>query len=144
MIGGARIAALIPHDGAMCLIGRVVRWDADSICCTAISHRDPANPLRLGGLLPAACGMEYAAQAMALHGALSGMIGTRPRLGYLASLRGVVLHAGRLDDLPGELMIEAERQAADGAHVAYRFRLGADQRVLVEGRASVLLEVGPD
>ena len=31
----AEIAALIPHAGAMCLLDRVVHWDAEKIRCTS-------------------------------------------------------------------------------------------------------------
>ena len=49
----------------MCLLDTVVDWSDTSISCSAISHRDPANPLRAEARLGAANGIEYAAQAMA-------------------------------------------------------------------------------
>ena len=42
---------------------------------------DPANPLRAEGRLGAAAGIEYAAQAMALHGSLLAGEGSAPRQG---------------------------------------------------------------
>ena len=66
----AAIAARIPHHGTMCLLDAVDAWDSESIRCRATSHRDPANPLRDAGSLPATAAIEYAAQAMAVHGAL--------------------------------------------------------------------------
>jgi predicted hotdog family 3-hydroxylacyl-ACP dehydratase len=102
MIGHNEIAALIPHSGTMCLIDRVTRWDAASICCRAVSHRDPGNPMLVDGRLGAICGVEYAAQAMAIHGCLAGTIGARPKLGYLASVRELVCAVDRLDDLAGD------------------------------------------
>ena len=96
----------VPHAGAMRLLDRVVSHDAESILCAATSHRDPANPLRRAGLLPAVCGVEYALQAMAAHGALTGD-GAAQAPGYLASLRGVVLGAARLDAVAGELHVAA-------------------------------------
>ena len=70
MIGRDRIMALIPHQGAMCLLDEAVLWTAERIVCRAVSHLDPANPLRRAGGLHALCGAEYALQAAALHGAL--------------------------------------------------------------------------
>ena len=134
------IAAHIPHHGAMCLLESVVDWSAAAISCRAISHADPANPLRAGGRLGAASGIEYAAQAMAVHGALLGDAGLPPRHGYLTSLRGVTLHVARLDDLAGELCVDAERLAGDGQHVLYRFSLTYAGRRLVEGRAAVVID----
>src|SRR5580658_11189609 len=60
----------IPHKGRMCLLDEVLSWDATRIRCRSATHRSPDNPLRQHGRLGAACGIEYAAQAMAVHGAL--------------------------------------------------------------------------
>ena len=60
----------IPHKGRMCLLDEVLSWDAAHIRCRSASHTSASNPLRLHGRLGAACGIEYAAQAMAVHGAL--------------------------------------------------------------------------
>ncbi|HUU72054.1 MAG TPA: hydroxymyristoyl-ACP dehydratase [Burkholderiales bacterium] len=70
VIGASRIRDLIPHAGAMCLLERVIEYDDASICCEARSHLDVDNPLRHNGRLSTLCGIEYAGQAMALHGAL--------------------------------------------------------------------------
>ena len=37
-----RIAQLVPHAGAMCLLERIVRWDDSSIALATATHRDPA------------------------------------------------------------------------------------------------------
>jgi len=136
-----RIAGLIPHSGAMCLLDGVVEWDASRILCMSRSHRAADNPLRTEGGLPAVCGVEYAAQAMAVHGGLAGKVGGRPRAGYLASLRDVVCRRDRLDDLEGDLVVEAEHVAGDGAHVIYRFRLRVGEVDVLSGQALVVLEV---
>jgi predicted hotdog family 3-hydroxylacyl-ACP dehydratase len=135
-----RIAGLIPHSGAMCLLDGVVEWDASRILCMSRSHRAADNPLRTEGGLPAVCGVEYAAQAMAVHGGLAGKIGGRPRAGYLASLRDVVCRRDRLDDLEGDLVVEAEQVVGDGAHVIYRFRLRVGEVEVLSGQAMVMLD----
>ncbi|MCY7388737.1 MAG: 3-hydroxylacyl-ACP dehydratase, partial [Burkholderiales bacterium] len=63
----AAIAARVPHTGRMCLLDRVLQWDAHAIRCSATSHRDPDNPLREAGGLAMLAGIEYAAQAAAVH-----------------------------------------------------------------------------
>jgi predicted hotdog family 3-hydroxylacyl-ACP dehydratase len=136
----AEIAGLIPHAGAMCLLDGVVEWDANRILCMSRSHRDADNPLRTDGRLPAVCGVEYAAQAMAVHGGLAGKFSGKPRAGYLASLREVECRRDRLDDLDGDLVVEAERLAGDGAHVIYRFRLRVGDVQVLSGQALVALE----
>jgi len=137
----AQIAGLIPHSGAMCLLDGVLQWDANRILCMSRSHRAVDNPLRTGGRLRAVCGVEYAAQAMAVHGGLAGGIGGKPRAGYLASLRDVECRRGRLDDLEGDLVVEAEQVAGDGAHVIYRFRLRVGEVEVLSGQALVVLDV---
>ena len=140
MIDKAAIARLIPHSGSMCLLAEVSSWDARSVRCVARSHRDPQNPLAAGGRLGAACGIEYAAQAMAVHGGLSGVLGHRPMAGYLISVRALSLHRPYLDDLDGDLVVSAEMLAGEGTRMSYEFSLSCLGAVIVEGRAAVLLE----
>jgi len=142
LVTRAQIAGLIPHSGAMCLLDGVVEWDASRIRCMSRSHRAADNPLRSDAGLPAVCGVEYAAQAMAVHGGLAGKVGGRPRAGYLASLRDVVCRRDRLDDLEGDLVVEAEQVAGDGAHVIYRFRLRVGEVEVLSGQALVMLDSG--
>lgn len=135
------IAARIPHSGSMCLLDAVIAWDAERIRCTATSHLASDNPLRSRGRLASVCGIEYAAQAMAAHGALVGADdGKRPRVGMLTSVRGVETHVDRLDTLDGPLDIEAERMGGDDNTVLYRFTVRCADRMLVSGRAAVILD----
>ena len=134
------IASRIPHRHRMCLLDGVVEWDAARVICRATSHRDADNPLRAHGRLGAACGIEYAAQAMAVHGALLATDGMPPRIGYLTSVREVVLQASRLDDIEENLEIEALRHSGDGNNILYRFTVRAGQRELLSGRAIVVLD----
>jgi predicted hotdog family 3-hydroxylacyl-ACP dehydratase len=134
----ATIASLVPHAGAMCLLGRVLRWDIDSISCTATSHRDETNPLRRARALPAVCGVEYALQAMAVHGALTGTDGPQPP-GYLASLRGLTLGAARLDDVEGDLRVEATALAREARSFIYSFQVSGGGAMLLSGQAAIIL-----
>ena len=134
------IARRIPHQGAMCLLDRVTQWDVTTIVCTASSHRALGNPLRAHGRLGAACGVEYAAQAMAVHGSLLVQANGAPRVGYLASVRSVELRVLRLDHLAGDLTITAERITGDANNILYRFTVAADGQTLLTGRATVVLD----
>jgi len=140
LIGKVEIQARIPHAGAMCLLDGVLSWDDVHITCTTRSHRAPDNPLRRDGRLHAICGVEYAAQAMALHGALAGSALARPRVGYLASLRGLACRVVYLDAIEGDLLVEAERLVDEGSRVIHRFALGGEGGELMSGRAAVVLE----
>ena len=130
----------IPHRGRMCLLRRLESWSAAEIRCSAASHTDPDNPLRTASGLLAPCAIEYAAQAMALHGALLAPADARPSPGYLASVRGVRLAVARLDDVAGELQVHAERLAGDATQILYRFSLtDAEGALLADARATVVL-----
>jgi predicted hotdog family 3-hydroxylacyl-ACP dehydratase len=140
MLDHAGIEQLIPHRGAMCLLVRLEHWDTERIVCSADNQRDTSHPLRTRSGLLSSCAIEYAAQAMALHGALIAQAsGTRPSPGYLASARGVQLHVLRLDDLDGELRIEATRQAGGEQQILYTFAVSHDGRPVADGRAAVVL-----
>jgi predicted hotdog family 3-hydroxylacyl-ACP dehydratase len=142
LIDRSRIGQLIPHAGTMCLLDGVLEWNATSIRCLATGHRDAGNPLRSGDRLPVLCGIEYAAQAMAVHGGLVGATsGQRPRAGYLASVRNVVCAVDRLDSLDGPLIVNAESLMGD-SRVVYKFEVEHDGRAVLSGRAAVVLDVG--
>lgn len=144
MLDRAAIAARIPHQGSMCLLDAVLAWDSGQIHCRASSHRQPDNPLRAAARLGAACGIEYAAQAMAVHGALLAPEGAPPRPGYLASVRSVQLAVDRLDDLPQDLDIVAERLSGDENNILYHFRVEHAGDLLLSGRAAVMLVAQPE
>ncbi|BDG70570.1 phosphotransferase [Roseomonas fluvialis] len=133
----AEIARLVPHQGGMCLLEAVHRCDAEAIGCTTGTHRDPANPLRRDGTLPAVCGVEYGLQAMALHGALTA--GAAQPAGFVAALAGVEFTVTRLDDLPGVLDITATALSRESRGFIYAFAVAGGGRVLVAGRATVVL-----
>ena len=133
------IAAHIPHQGTMCLLDAVLAWSPEAIHCRASSHQATDNPLRAAGRLGAAAGIEYAAQAMAVHGALLAGNGGPPRQGYLTSVRSVSLHAARLDDCTGPLEVQAERLSGDDNHILYQFAVSHAGQPLLSGRAAVVL-----
>ena len=125
----AGIEALIPHRGTMCLLDRLIAWDADA---DRLQRRRPprpgpsaAQPQRPDGgarrsstprrrwRCTAACWRRRPVR--------------RPSPGYLASARDVRLGAWRLDDLPAAEATRsgcvAERQAGDAGRLLYAFRI---------------------
>ena len=144
MPGDPALSGLVPHQGAMCLLESVLRWDAAGIVCRAVSHLDPANPLRGEGRLGAVCGIEYGLQAAAAHGALReralGRGGPAAR-GWFAALREAELLTDRLDQPAfGALDVSAALEAAGAGGMIYRFALHAeDGRTLLRGRATIAL-----
>lgn len=136
----SELGPLIPHAGRMRLLHDVRQWDDTRIECRATSHRDPGNPLRIGDALPALVGVEYGAQAMAIHGALVGA-GGPVSVGMLVAAHDVICPVERLDDIASDLVVTATRVLGSARQVVYEFALAADGRELVRGRASVMLSV---
>ncbi|MCU7924279.1 MAG: 3-hydroxylacyl-ACP dehydratase [Candidatus Thiodiazotropha sp. (ex Dulcina madagascariensis)] len=139
-VEGEALQRLLPHSGSMCLIDQVIRCDETSIECLSESHTKEDNPLREGDRLSAIHAAEYAAQAMALHGGLLAQrTGQRQPGGYLVSLRGVTLHASRLDTLGSTLVIQAKQLLADSGNMLYDFTVSTDKMPVAEGRAAVIV-----
>lgn len=133
-----QIAARIPHAGSMCLLHEVKAWDAHQIQAIATSHRLTDNPLRSPQGLGVAAGIEYAAQAMAVHGSLVSMNGAA-RPGRLASTRGVIFRVRWLNLVKADLCIVARKIMGDDAGMVYDFEVSAQQQILLTGRASIAL-----
>lgn len=160
-INSEQIRELVPHAGKMCLLERVLACDSVSIRCETHSHLDQANPLRRNGHLSSVCAIEYAAQAMALHGALTapGQTGalTAPgqtdalnaaepqgdrgvvRRGYLASVRDVRCHTPYLEQHASALTVSARLLFDESSRMIYSFTVAAGETELVTGRAAVIL-----
>jgi len=131
--------ALIPHQGAMCLLDEVVAWNDESIHARSRSHRRADHPLRSDGRLRALHLCEYGAQAMAVHGGLvASAAGGVAAPGFLVSLRAVELNVERIDDLPGALDVYAERLLGSLDSWQYAFRVEHEGIVLARGRAAVM------
>ena len=141
IIRKAALCRLIPHQGTMCLLDTVEQWDDTGILCTAASHRDAMNPLRRDNRLEAICGLEYAAQAMAVHvGLLEQWKGRRLSMGYLGAVKNLTLRTTRLDDVKGDLTVQATRLVGEVGSCIYAFRLSAERQELLDGRASIFLK----
>lgn len=140
LLDRAAIARRIPHQGSMCLLDELVHCDAEQIVCRTERHRDPDNPLRNALGLPATAGVEVAAQAMALHGALLADGASEPAQGYLASVRQLSLRVDWLDQCRDTLEIRAQRLSAGTNSVLYGFSIVHDGEELLSGRAAVILD----
>jgi predicted hotdog family 3-hydroxylacyl-ACP dehydratase len=140
----AWIESRIPHQGPMCLLDEVIAWSAARVSCRSSTHREADNPLRAHGRLGVACGIEYAAQAMAVHGALvaGAPAAGAPAAGFLAAVRDVRFHSLRLDDVQGDLICDAVRMAGDATTALYEFELRSEAALLLRGRATVVFDAG--
>jgi predicted hotdog family 3-hydroxylacyl-ACP dehydratase len=146
----SEIAARIPHNGLMCLLECVTSWDNEKIQCEAINHREIEHPLRQGDILETVAAIEYAAQAMAIHGALIAEAHTdanenavslnQPKVGYLVSVRDVTCHVAPLESADTPLVIMASRLLGDATQTMYAFQVHAGKTLCAEGSALVLID----
>lgn len=141
MLERSEICAMIPHDGDMCLLDRVVDWNADVIHCQADSHLSTSNPLRENAQLAALHAIEYGAQAMAVHGALlARRDGLAVAPGFLAAIREAKLYRSRLDDLDATLDVHASQLMASGGNLMYLVRLESAAQAVAEARLTVITQ----
>lgn len=139
MIDKNQIQALILHAGAMCLLEAVTAWDEQSIACVTQTHRDPANPLRRQGRLPAVMAFEYGGQAAAIHGGLRARAaGQTAPPGYLAALRDARWFVADLDGIAEPLEVAAQLLLGDQAHCLYAIQVSAAGRLLAEARIAIM------
>jgi predicted hotdog family 3-hydroxylacyl-ACP dehydratase len=153
MISNAQIRAMIPHSGPMCLLDHVVKWDSQSIECEAINHQDPSHPLAVAGKLGCLAAVEYGAQAIAVHGGLTAALSksdstsnsnstSRPRVGFLASVRDVQCSVETLHQFTQPLKITAMQQMAEATRAIYDFEVYAGAVLCAKGRAAIVIDAG--
>lgn len=143
------IRELIPHAGDMCLLDAVLSADENSIECSSTSQLAVDNPLRKQGKLSALCGIEYAAQAMAIHGGLTAQtlnVANEPKHGYIVALSAIDTFVDTLESYEC-LYVYCERLMATPGGSKYNFKISAHRsngidsvdNSLVEGSALVSL-----
>ncbi len=137
MLDHDAIASLLPHSGRMVLLDSVESWTDTTIVCLTGSHRATGNPLRQNSRLSSLCGIEYGAQAMAVHGAL--ISGSNQRPGLLAALRNVRCHVAHLDDIGDDLTVRARLLIGEGGRSIYTFSIQSNDVDLLVGEAIVVL-----
>lgn len=132
---------LLPHAGNARMIERVLRWDDDEILAATTQHQAPDNPLRRDGRLAAVHLVEFAAQAMAIHGGLRDTAaGREPQPALLVSVRDVVLTCDRIDDLAGELEITARVLLAQPGNWQYSFNVTHQGTQIASGRIAAMAQ----
>jgi len=139
-----QLRQLLPHQGSMCLLERVLECNESSIVCSTTTHLDPENPLRSASGLGSATAIEYAAQAMALHARLQARTddaqpARQTGHGVLGSVRGCQMLSPHLDTYDEPLFVQASLVSGDGTMALYSFEVGGKTKAIVTGRATVLL-----
>ena len=132
-----KLEKLIPHQGRMCLLDEVLFFDDHSIICSASSHRSMDNPLRGPRGLHVVAGVEYAAQAAAVHGALNSSRSDLPNaLRVLGLVSEVQFHQNELHALP-LLEIHAELLGEQLTSQMYAFKILSEGMPVLSGRLGV-------
>jgi len=131
------IERLIPHSGPMVLLDHVISYDERHVLCTTLSHRAADNPLCRGGRLPAVCGVEYGAQAAAVHGPLVEGHAVQP--GQIVLLRHLAWTRPFLDDIEDRLEVRAECLHRDRRELAYGFSIHAKAAEIMSGEIGIIL-----
>ncbi|HEU0197148.1 MAG TPA: hypothetical protein VFQ88_08070 [Nevskiaceae bacterium] len=144
VLNARAIETLIPHGGAMSLLDAVTFWDALNLYARASSHRDLNHPLRRHNRLSAIHLVEYAAQAMAVHGGLVARANQQcAKPGLLADVRDVRLLVERIDDITSDLEIRVTRLVAAASGWIYSFEVSANRRTLATGRVTIMMAASP-
>ena len=132
----AQLAALIPHQPPMLLVDTVTDVDEHKLTATFCCHQQP-HPLAPEGHWPNYLLIEFAAQAIACHGALAGQQSfTRAAIGRIKALS---FYCASLDDyreLPVSVTVELIE--VNGATCLYRFNAHARNTVLAQGEALLI------
>lgn len=133
---------LLPHAPPMVLIDAVVDYGTDYILCTALSHLQPQNPLRIEGALSIFTGIEYAAQAMAAHNRLlmNDNEQTSPRKGVIAVASKLVAQQPYLDTEQSALSIKVDVLAQTADSSLAQFTIHSNNKELLRGQLTAALQ----
>ena len=139
------IAELVPQQGAMCLLERVLEHDTDRTRCSVLPAQS-ALFLDASGRVPVWVGIEYMAQCAAAHGGLRRReLGGAPLPGLFLGSRRVIF---RCDAFDPEQRLEVTARHATGRTRRFAFECAvldpAGGAPLVEGRLNLLLASLPD
>lgn len=133
------LCQLIPHAGSMCLLHEVLSVDDRAITCSARSHHAADNPLYKDNRLSSLHLVEYAAQAVAVHGGLLAQQNNLTiRAGYLAAIRDVTFTCDTLHALADELLISASQLMANAGNMMYEFKVQHADQALASGRLTIM------
>lgn len=132
-----QLSPLLPHAGSMLMIDSVIAFDETSITCGSERHQAANNPLRREGRLAAHHGIEFAAQASAIHGGLLGGGGQAP-LRALAAVRKASFAGAWLDEIEGQLRIDASIVMLDANAAVYQAILSSSEKNVAAMRLTLM------
>jgi predicted hotdog family 3-hydroxylacyl-ACP dehydratase len=131
----------LPHKAAMVLLEKVRHCNSDTLECETTTHLQEDHPLRIEGQLSIFTGIEYAAQAMALHSFLNADYEGKAKTGFVAVTSRVKPYFDFLDQVQDTLNISVALVDASGGGSLYEFCIsyGADKAAVLDGKLLVML-----
>lgn len=132
----------LPHAGKMSLLDKVTHADLLTLSASAVSHLNSDNPLRFNNKLSSINGIEYAAQAMAVHGFLLSELKqteASTQTGYIATVRNIDIFTPFFPETESVIKIEVEQLMSDMNGFTYQFHIGDEKKVLISGKITVFL-----
>lgn len=146
----AEFSRYLPHSGPMLLLNRVESWCQKSIECSAVSHNDVNNPLRINGRLSTVHAIEYGAQAAAIHLFAIASVTAEPELSehilrddkivFLGVVRDFECSEIYLDEVPGSVL-NLRSELISSASRIYQYHVSAsiNGRLLAHGSISLIV-----
>lgn len=154
LLNSQEIEQHLPHAGKMSLLDKVSYADRSRLSATATSHLNSDNPLRFNGRLATINGIEYAAQAMAIHGFLLteatlsdtplSEVPTKDKLdsiqtGYIATVRNIDINSPFFPENISTLLVEVEQLMSDNNGFTYQFHISCEKKTLISGKITIFL-----
>lgn len=135
----------LPYGQALQLLDDITHNDKHSICAVAYHWRDAARVLsdEVDGKKPvrAIALLEFAAQAMALHGVSQGAVDAAPKQVSVLSVKKITIGAP-VDTNDAKLTVKATLVAKLDDSAQYRFLVSTDTATLLSGELLVLARDG--
>ena len=138
VLNSQEIEQYLPHAGKMSLLHTVSYADSLLLKASAISHLNSNNPLRLNDKLASINGIEYAAQAMAIHGFLLSKEDAVQK-GYIASVRNIEIKTPFFPETESVIKIEVQQLMSDTNGFTYQFHISAGKKTLISGKITIFL-----
>ncbi len=135
----------LPHGGNMQLIKKVKAWDEHSIHCQTNSHLSRSNPLLDASHLPATSAIEYAAQALALHGVIKkqakGLL-DQANKAFVVSAKGLHFDQVNLSQFEQTLDVSATVLIGNSQSAVYSVQVSAGDHCFLKGDLGVMSHSG--
>jgi predicted hotdog family 3-hydroxylacyl-ACP dehydratase len=135
-LSAIEIEQRLPHAGKMSLLNKIIIVDKYTLTAQAKNHLEPHNPLSIKGKINSINGIEYAAQAMALHGSL---LSAKVSVGYIASIRNIELKSPFFPKINEPLQIHVVKLMGNKTGFTYQFDVQCQQIELISGKITVFL-----